>query len=130
MRASAAAISSFSGRRSASTGRSSACSASGSSTAASRARKRPLAPGATRSPSRRQSDFASTMYRARVRTSVSRTTSSARTCRWASLVRCAGRYAPVWHASASVRASRRSVFTRRERLAYIGAKFGSATITV
>src|SRR5262249_34119300 len=44
-------------------------------------------------------------------------------------VRCAGRYAPSRQASASVRASRRSVFTRRLRLAYIGAKFGSATIT-
>ena len=42
--------------------------------------------------------------------------------------RCARRYAPSRQAPASVRASRRSVFTRRLRVAYIGAKFGSATI--
>ena len=44
-------------------------------------------------------------------------------------VRCAGRYAPSLQASASVRASRRSVFTLRLRVAYMAAKFGSATTT-
>ena len=39
------------------------------------------------------------MYRARVRTSASRTTSSARTCRRAADTRWAGRYAPTRHAS-------------------------------
>jgi hypothetical protein len=38
-----------------------------------------------------------------------------------------GRYACSRHASANARASRRSVFTRRSRLADIGAKFGSPT---
>ena len=46
---------------------------------------------------------------------------SARTARCAADVRCAARYAPSRHASASVRASRRSVFTRRDRVAYIAA---------
>src|SRR6266508_4736666 len=43
---------------------------------------------------------------------------------------CAGRYAPSRQASANARASRRSVFTLRVRVAYMGAKFGSATITL
>jgi len=38
-------------------------------------------------------------------------------------------YAPSQPASHNARASRLSVFTRRERVAYIGAKPGSATIT-
>jgi hypothetical protein len=65
----------------------------------------------------------------RVRTKASRTVSRARTCRWASDSRCAGRYASTRQASASARASRRSVLIFRVRVAYIGAKFGSATIT-
>src|SRR5713226_6659479 len=69
------------------------------------------------------------MYRLRVCTSDSRTESCARTCRCRSEVRCAGRYAPSLQASASVRASRRSVFTLRLRVAYMAAKFGSATTT-
>src|SRR5215813_9305446 len=69
------------------------------------------------------------MYRVLVLTSPSRTASSARTRLYSSEVRCARRYAPRRQASANVRASRRSVFTRLLRVAYIGAKFGSATIT-
>jgi len=60
-------------------------------------------------------------YRVRVFTSASRTASSARTCRCPSEARCAGRYAPSRAASANVLASRRSVFTPRRRVAYIGA---------
>ena len=40
-----------------------------------------------------------------------------------------GAVAPSRHASAIARASRRSVLTLRERVAYMGAKFGSATMT-
>jgi hypothetical protein len=40
-----------------------------------------------------------------------------------------GRYAPSRHGSAGARASRRSVFTLRVHVAYMGAKFGCATIT-
>ena len=69
------------------------------------------------------------MYLVLVCTNASRTQSCARTCRCRSEVRCAGREEPNLHASASVRASRRSVFTLRLRVAYIAAKFGSATTT-
>src|SRR5262245_60057471 len=61
------------------------------------------------------------MHRVLLRTSASRTASSARTRRCLSEVRCARRYAPSRHASANVRASRRSVFTRLLRVAYIAA---------
>ena len=69
------------------------------------------------------------MCRVRVCTSASRTATWARSARLASEFRCAGRYAPSSQASRRARASRRSVFTLRLRCAYIGAKFGSATIT-
>jgi hypothetical protein len=72
-------------------------------------------------PSRRSTARITARYRVRVRTNASRTASSARTTRCAAEVRCAGWYTPSRHASASVRASRRSVFTRRERVAYIAA---------
>ena len=83
-----------------------------------------------RTPSRRPSAVARAMdrVRGRGRTSASRTASAARTCRRASARRDAGREAPVSQASRTVRASRVSIFERRDRVADIGASFGSATI--
>ena len=59
----------------------------------------------------------------------SRTDRCARRCQRSSAVRCAGLYAPSLLASASVRASRLSVFTCRLRVASMGEKLGSATTT-
>ncbi len=121
MRRSAAAICSLSEAYTAKSGASSVVSAGDRSSAAIRAGTHALALVGTRNPSRRTSAFATAMYRVRVRTSASRTASSARTWRRASDSRYAGRYAPVAHASSSVRASRLSVLVRRDRSAYIGA---------
>jgi hypothetical protein len=67
--------------------------------------------------------------RSRLLTSASLATSRAVTRRCCSDRRWDGRYDPLRQASASARASRRSVFTRRVLIPYMGAKFGSATIT-
>lgn len=129
IRASAVAICAFRGVRTASNGASSAANAAASGNSLIRSAACSAVLLRTRSPSRRTSAFATLMNRVRARTSASRTASSARTCRRAGVVRWAGRYAPSRSASAKVRASRRSVFTRRDRVAYIGAKLGSATMT-
>ncbi len=128
-RASATAICAFNGANTAKSGANSAVNVGDRSSAAIRVGTHALALVGTRSPSRRTRAFASAMSRVRVPTSASRTASSARTCRRASERREAGRHAPVSHASIRVRASRVSVLVRRERLAYIGPSFGSATMT-
>ncbi len=129
MRASATAICAFRAANTAKSGANSVVNVGDRSSSALRVGTQALALVGTRSPSRRTNAFASAMYRVRVRTSASRTASSARTCRRASERRYAGRHAPISHASINVCASRLSVLVRRERLAYIGAQFGSATIT-
>jgi len=70
----------------------------------------PAAARRPRTPSRLKIACDSVTNRARDRTRLSRTVCSARTWHCSSEVRCAGRYAPSLHASASARASRLSVF--------------------
>ena len=92
-----------------------------------RTKVRLLLPG-TRYPSCRTSVRTRLMYFVRLPTSASRTATSARRSRAPAELRCAARYAPSAQASHSARASRRSVLILRLRVAYIGAKFGSAAI--
>lgn len=86
-------------------------------------------PEAMRHPSLRASAPISEMYFERVRTSVDLTRSCALIFLCFSEVRCACRSAPRRQASHSVRASRLSVLIFLSRVAYMGAKLGSARMT-